>query len=436
MLPYFKKSENNLDKSFAADKKYHAVGGYQSIGRFPYQDANVKSIVQAYKQLGYKEIDYNANPTNDPGVMIVQAFQENGERRSTNTAFLSPVRDRNNLKVITGVRATRILIHAGNKTAYGVEYVSETERRVKIKAFASREVILSGGVFGSPQLLMLSGIGPKDALKKLGIDVIQDLKVGRNLQDHVGTTGLEYLLNDSCIIHEGELGRDAMAYSESNRGPWSATGVMQVVAFTSSPGASYPDIQYYVLPRVRQNQTHDATIGSPWCYYNKITLVPVVLRPLSRGYVIINSTDPFQQLLVYTNAFKSQQDLDIITYSCKLAMQLEKTEAFQEAGVVLSRTPLDGCTRLEYGTDKYFDCVSRVWTHSVNHPLGTNKMGPSSDKDAVVCPELKVYGVNGLRVVDASTMPFIVSGNLNAAVIMIAEKGADMIKQSHIKRKL
>jgi choline dehydrogenase-like flavoprotein len=433
VLPYFKKSENNLDRSFAEDEEFHSVGGYQSVSRFPYQDANVRSVVQAFKELGYKEMDYNANPTKDPGVMIVQAFQENGERRSSNKAFLSPVKNRKNLKVITGVRVTKVLIHPGNKTAYGVEYISETGRKVRIQAFASKEVIVSGGVFGSPQLLMLSGIGPKDTLEKLGIHVIQELKVGQNMQDHVGTTGLEFLLNDSCIMHEGKLLRDAVLYSGSkNRGPWSATGVMQVVAFSSSPLASYPDIQYYVLPKIRKNQTHDATIGSPWCYYNKLTLVPVALRPISRGRVTINSTDPFQLPLVYTNAFKDQHELDVITYACKLGMKLGNTTAFIEAGITLDRTPLDGCTHIEYGSDEYFECVSRVWTHSVNHPIGTNKMGPPGDRDAVVDPELKVFGVKNLRVIDASVMPFIVSGNTNAGTVMIAEKGADMIKQAHI----
>jgi hypothetical protein len=115
-----------------------------------------------------------------------------------------------------------------------------------------------------------------------------------------------------------------------------------------------------------------------------MSLVPVPLRPVCRGYVTIHSTDPFQQLKVYTKAFKSHKDPVIVTYSCKLAMKLEKTKAFQKAGISLDRTPLDGCTHLENGTDKYFDCVSRILKHSVNHPLGTNKMGPSSPLTAAL----------------------------------------------------
>jgi choline dehydrogenase-like flavoprotein len=140
--------------------------------------------------------------------MLAQATQEKNERRGTSRAFLSPVLQRKNLKVITGGIVTKILTHPGNKTAYGVEYVLERERdrNTKYQALVSKEVIVSSGVINSPQLLMLSGIGPRDTLEKLGIKVIQDLKVGRNLQDHSGSSGVQYSLNDSCLIKKGHTG--------------------------------------------------------------------------------------------------------------------------------------------------------------------------------------------------------------------------------------
>jgi choline dehydrogenase-like flavoprotein len=198
VFPYFKKSENNLEDSIAANKKHHAVGGYQSVSRFPYQDHYTDTLLHAFKELGLAEIDYNGG--GGPGVMLTQATHKNGERRSTSRAFLTPVLQRKNLKLITGGIVTKLLIHPENKAAYGVEYVSARERNTTYQAFVSKEVIVSSGAINSPQLLMLSGIGPRDTLEKLGIEVIQDLKVGRNLQDHTGSRGVQFSLNESCLF--------------------------------------------------------------------------------------------------------------------------------------------------------------------------------------------------------------------------------------------
>jgi len=154
-----------------------------------------------------------------------------------------------------------------------------------------------------------------------------------------------------------------------------------------------------------------------------------VLRPTSRGYVTINSTDPLQPPLIYNNMIYSKRDVHIGVEGCKFAARLGETKAFREAGRTLDRTPLAGCTDFEHGTVEYWNCTVRLWLLSLYHPAGTCKMGPSSDPEAVVNSELKVYGVKGLRVADASIMPYIVSGNTNAPVIMIGEKCSDLIKE-------
>lgn len=430
VLPYFKKSENNLDDSIAAGKEYHAVGGYQSVSRFPYQDHHTDTLLEGFKELGLEEIDYNAG--GGPGVMLTQATQEKGERRSTSRAFLSPVLQRKNLKVITGGIVTKILIHPENKTAYGVEYVSEGDRNTKYRALVSKEVIVSSGAINSPQLLMLSGIGPRDTLEKLGMEVIQDLKVGRNLQDHSGSRGVQYTLNNSCLIEKGQMQDDLRRYTYQKSGPFSAVGTLQVVAFDSSSHADYPDIQFHALPIVEpglvaEGDNDDAF--ESYFYYNKIILHSAVLRPTSRGYVTINSTDPLQPPLIYNNMIYSQRDVDIGVEGCKFAARLGKTQAFREAGITLDRTRLAGCAEFEHGTVEYWKCTVRLWLISLYHPAGTCKMGPPSDAEAVVNSELKVYGVKGLRVADASIMPYIVSGNTNAPVIMIGEKCSDLIKE-------
>jgi len=291
VLPYFKKSENNTDKDIAKDITCHSVGGYLDVGRFPYQDKNVRAFINAYKELGYSEVDFNAD--NVTGVMVTQATQRYGERMSTNRAFVEPVRHlRKNLKIVTNVRVTKVLIDPVEKKAYGVEYAHEKTRTSAGKIVALKEVIVSGGTVSSPQLLMLSGIGPKEVLHGLGIYVIKDLRVGENLQDHAGVARLTFNLSESSSIvpTREELKADVQKYIESKRnGPLSGTGVFQLQGYFKSrhiPEAEdYPDIQYFMHSRLYSEDPTACTINitTPLSYYNIITYVPALVRPESRG---------------------------------------------------------------------------------------------------------------------------------------------------------
>ncbi|PSN36226.1 hypothetical protein C0J52_22805, partial [Blattella germanica] len=194
ILSYFKKWENNQDFNIYKNKKYHSTEGLQSVGRFPYVDENAETLLKAFNASGYRNTDFNgANPT---GYSLMQYFQKDGERQSSSRAFISPIRKtRSNLKIVTNVRVTKIIINAKSKEAEGIEYVWENNRNQKGKLFARKEVILSTGPMSSPQLLMLSGIGPKEVLEKYQIKVIENLQVGGNLQNHIQSGSIDLVLN-------------------------------------------------------------------------------------------------------------------------------------------------------------------------------------------------------------------------------------------------
>jgi choline dehydrogenase len=428
VLPYFKKSENNMDPDIANNTKYHNVGGYLSVGRFTYIERNAKEIYEAFKELGYNDIDFNTETHS--GVMSVQATQENGERRSTNRAFLEPIRDkRNNLKVVTNVRVTKVLIYPDNQTAYGVEYASEKNRSKTGKVFAKKEVIISTGAVGSPQLLMLSGIGPTETLSPLGIHVIKDLKVGQNLQDHFSAPGVFFTLNENARVMPSneQILIDSIKYSSSRRdSPWASIGASGICAKINMRYANKsidnPDVQLIFT-------THTTCTKKriPICYYNQINIHSALLRPKSRGYVTINTTDPFSQPLIYPNYFTEPEDIDTITDSYNIAIQLGNTKTLRDAGFIVNASFLPTREDFESGTNPLWGPEA---FYSFHHQSGTCKMGPMNDATAVVDPQLKVHGVKGLRVADASIMPYVTSGNINAPCIMIGEKVSDMIKQS------
>jgi choline dehydrogenase-like flavoprotein len=422
VLPYFKKSEHNLDPDIRNDTEYHGVDGYLSVGRFPYQDEKVAHLAEAFREMGYTELDSNGK--HQSGFMIAQMTQKNSLRQSTNRAFLEPVlKRRPNLKIVTNVRVTKILINELN-VAYGVNYMLEKTRHVVGKIFASRDVIISAGVINSPQLLMLSGIGPKEVLQPLGIPVIKNLKVGENLQDHASTPGVFFTRPKYKEPLFSGILMDALKYAEPNRqGPWTSTGVNQVVAYANTKYANesidHPDAMIFFLGLDAKTQNES----------NKVVFLPTVLRPKSRGKITINSTDPFSSPLIYQNYFSEPDDNKIHIDIFNVAKQLAETYALKNAGYVLNTTFLP--TENDFKTGK-----NPLWKHpdfstyfSNFHLCGTCKMGPGNDQNAVVDPSLRVYGIKKLRVIDASIMPYIVSGNLNAPTIMIAEKGADIIKR-------
>ncbi|XP_033220896.1 glucose dehydrogenase [FAD, quinone]-like [Belonocnema kinseyi] len=430
VLPYFKKSENNLNKDIVRDHpKYHGTGGYQSVQRFPYSDLNTNIIIDALQELGYNKTD--ANGEIQLGIMDHQWTSRNGERQSTNAAFIRPIRNkRSNLFIKTESYATRVLIDQQTKRAFGVEYTSNGIPKV---IYAKKEVIVSGGALESPKLLMLSGIGPAEDLKKHKISVISDLPVGRNMHNHIRISELDFsLANKSYWTLKSlkEMIGDVNNYLETNGGPLSGWGPAAANAFIKSKfesSVNAPDLQLQFQPL--------SPAYTPVSYYKSFGLSVFHLTPKSRGYITLNDTDPVcGNPLIYTGYFTVKSDMDVMLEGIRMALKVADTKIFKENGFELNETPQAVCKQFAFRSDDYFKCLLAEHSTTVNHYVSTCKMGPKSDSEAVVDPRLRVYGVNGLRVVDASIMPVVIRGNTNAPTIMIAEKAGDMIKEDWDKK--
>lgn len=414
------------------DNEYHGTSGEQIIAKAKYVDEASKMIEQAFLDKGLPVTDFNG--ASQFGTGQAQNIFANGIRVSSNQAFIEPIRNiRANLHVKPLSDVIKIIIDE-NQRAIGVNYIWN---QILYTAYATKEVIVSGGVIESPKLLMLSGIGPKEHLEELDIKVRKDLPVGENLQDHVTMNGLVVSLSEkvATTVSSDEMLKQVREYFESDPTlkPLSANGPVSVVGFVhSKPGLNAPDIQYQVTNVVVEEYVKDPVDYDnhnifPTAYYNGLVPRPSALIIKSRGKVLLDPENPTGKPLVYANYLDNEEDLDLLVKAAKIFLALEDTEAFKSRGASFLKTPLPACKNFEWGTDEYLRCAAKAYTSSNYHPVGSCKMGPEEDCTAVVDPRLKVHGIDSLRVVDASIMPVITRGNTNAPSMMIGEKGAAMI---------
>ncbi|KAJ8958490.1 hypothetical protein NQ318_002284 [Aromia moschata] len=390
VLPYFIKSEDNRNP-YLTRTPYHGTGGYLTVQEAPWRTPLSIAFLQAGRELGYQVRDCNGK--DQTGFMLSQGTIRRGSRCSTSKAFLRPVRNRRNLHVAMYAQVTKLMIDPKTKRAYGVKMI-RNDRQQFVRA--RREIILSAGAIGSPQILMLSGIGPKDHLESFGIPVYSDLKVGYNLQDHVGLGGLTFIVDAPITFTKKRFQTMAVAMES---GKW-------------------PDIQFHFAP---------SSVNSDPDQVRKITglrdsVYNTVYKPLKDAETMDNSCRSFCDREV-------PEDIQTLTEGIRIALNVSGTKAFQRFNSRPHKIPFPGCRQYAFDTDEYWECSIRHFTFTIYHPTSTCKMGPSTDPDAVVDPRLRVYGISNLRVVDASIMPTIVSGNTNAPTIMIGEKASDMIKE-------
>jgi len=415
LLPYFKKSES------------HQLGGDEYRGGAgPMQVSDVANdlhplchnFLQAGVQMG-ERLNKDFNGADQEGVGLYQTTTRNGVRESSAKAFLHPALKRDNLTLITHAQVSRVLFD--EKTAEGVEYLHRGKTK---NAMARKEVILCGGAINSPQLLQLSGVGPKVLLEAKNIPIVQErAAVGQHLQDHLG---MDYLytcnqptLNDELHSWWGKL-KAGIKYVLTRRGPLGLS-INQGGGFIKTrEDLAQPDIQLYFSP-VSYTRAPAGTrpLMNP-DPFSAFLLGLTNCRPTSRGHVNIKSADPLDAPEIKPNYLSTEEDVNVLLDGVKYLRKMADMPAMK--GIIIDEIrPGKDC---QSDTELINDIRSSAWT--CFHPTSTCRMGPDAE-DNVVDASLKVHGLESLRVVDASIFPSLISGNTNAAAIMVGEKGADLI---------
>jgi choline dehydrogenase-like flavoprotein len=401
VLPYFLKAEDNQ----RGQSEFHGSGGPVRIEDERSPRRLTGRFMAAAQNAGLPRIDDYNGPEQD-GVAPVQVFQKNGRRWSAADAYLRPARSRKNLRVLT------------NKLVSGVELSGARATGVKLAdgslVRAAREVVLAAGAIGSPQLLLLSGIGPADHLADVGVPVVHDLRgVGANLQDHPYCTPVwETTAPES--LYGADKPKYLLEWLLRRSGPLTSS-VAEAFAFVRTrAGLAAPDVQFHFAPAYFVDHGNEEFEG------HAFTLGPVLITPRSRGTVSLRSNDPTAKPRILTNTLAEPDDVAALVDGIKLAREWVK------------QAPLADVTAREFypGPDVTSDDDLVAWLRGhvelIYHPTGTCKIG--QDDDSVVDPELRVRGLEGLRVCDASIFPVIPGGNTAAPTMMVAEKGADLIR--------
>ena len=407
-LPYFKRAECNSRGGDAL----HGDSGPLHVSDLRYTNPLSAAFIEAGQQAGFHH-NHDFNGPGQTGVGLYQVTQKDGARCSSAVAYLQPARSRPNLEVVTGALVRRILL--ANGRAIGVAYAKDG---VETQAQADREVLLSGGAINSPQLLMLSGIGPADHLAAHGISVsVNAPHVGQNLQDHLDICTLQHSTQRITYDRASELKTAYDYFLRGHKGPGSSN-IAEAGGFLRSPLApdERADIQLHFVPAMLDDHGRNRLQGDGY------TLHACFLRPRSRGRITLNSADPRMDARIEANYLSDAEgfDLKMMLECAKLSRELFAQKAFDPyrgAPIHPARNDLSDSEMIDF---------IRAKAESVYHPIGTCRMG--NDEDSVVDTQLRVRGVDGLRVIDASVMPSLIGGNTNAPTIMIAERASDLIR--------
>jgi choline dehydrogenase len=412
LLPHFKGVEQNA----ISNGEFHGIGGNLRVANPGHISGTTEDFLRAAQGLGHPyNPDFNGARQNGVGIMQHTYGQWGRYRRRSDAkiAFLDPLAGDDRLTIVTEARVNRIIVENGR--ARGVAYTRGGQTQTEM---AEREVLVGAGTYNTAKLLMLSGVGPADHLRKHGLPVIADLPVGQNLQDHHEVPVIATTKGKSGYFGEDKgwpMLRNGLQYVLFNSGPVTTTGI-EACLFYDPDGGERPTIQLYCAPIVYLDR--DVSAAAPtW----GVTFTSCLLRPKARGSVTLRSANPSDQPVVDCNFFGHPEDLRLTMASLKVARRLLETEPFKSK---IREELLPGPALQDDAALAKF-CGQTVKTNY--HPVGTARMGRDDDPTAVVDAALRVRGVENLRVIDCSIMPAIVSGNTNAPAMAIGSKAAELI---------
>jgi len=434
VLPYFIKSEDNRNGEYVRTV-FHGFGGRLSVSDIELSPVT-RIMTSAYGEMGIKRRDVNGR--SQYGFAATQATTRYGTRCGSYKAFLKQAKTRDNLHILTFATAKKILFE--KKRAVGVLYTYKGE---DLTVKARKEVLLAAGTVGSTKLLLLSGVGPRNHLQALKVPVVADLPVGDNLQDHVMADGVQYFSDHYMSISaaRAENFLTSWYYTLFGAGMKGSPRFREGTAFVRTryqpAHIRYPLIAFHSVASVNAYEAEQLNVkeevwnsihGKPPTR-DGLTIFPVLLHPRSKGTVRLKSNNPEDPPLINPNYLADTADVKILVEGMHFLRKLGKTKAFGDWELQLNDKILPQCAEHGNWTDMYMECYLRHISLSGYAPVGTCKMGAPGDPTAVVDPILRVRGVKGLRVVDASIIPNAISGNAYAVQIMIAEKASDMIRE-------
>uniref|UniRef100_A0A6P7FPQ9 Glucose dehydrogenase [FAD, quinone]-like n=1 Tax=Diabrotica virgifera virgifera TaxID=50390 RepID=A0A6P7FPQ9_DIAVI len=420
---HFKKLENMQPKGVSDQ---YGRDGYMSLNRYPSDHPIASELHEAYKKMELPLLN-EENPTNPLGTLTAFQCIKDGIRFNTGRAFLGQVKSRSNLMTALHSFVQKVIINRKSKSATGVQVeVGEKIINVKVK----KEVIVSGGSVNSPQLLMLSGVGPKHHLEKVNVNIIKDLPVGKHLEDHGLHFGFFVKFNPEIQLVNNQIDTiyKYFAHQQGNLGSLMITNIMSFI--NTKNDSQFPNLQHHYFlfpmndtliastfpPAIGLKDEILANINDAIKEKSVLAITSTILNPKSHGQILLKTNNAKDKPLIYPEYFSDQNDEDIrvMLESLRFLENLIETPPLKKYDPQIVQFNLPECEKFEFRSDDYWKCSIRYLTSSAFHPTGTCKMGPKDDGTAVVDSELRVFGINNLRVADASIMPNIVSANTHA----------------------